>query len=101
MFTIPSTVPVAGEADDDDNGSGPTGNEESNHIVRGDLEYEIRPVSVQQQEVFLCQIIDDLSGCFPDLVFTLSQVHDSADKLISVLLITQRQFFNHVPFGAG
>ena len=91
---ILTTVPVAGEADD-----GPA-REESNHVVRGDLEDELCSVSVEEQQTFLCQINDELSSCFPDLVFTLSHVHDSAEKLIPLLLITQRQLFNHAPFGA-
>jgi len=53
---------------------------------------------IQEQEAFLHAIYSELSGSFPDLVFTASQVHDS-DKLVPVLLISQRQLFSHPPFG--
>ena len=67
--------------------------------MRVGIEDEIPPVSVQEQEAFLHNIYDVLSGCFPDLVLTISQVHDS-DKLVPVLLISQYRLFNHAPFGA-
>ena len=44
-------------------------------------------------------IFNELQGLFPSLVFTLSQVRDSA-KLVPVLQIIQRQLFDYAPFGA-
>ena len=54
---------------------------------------------VHEQEAFLYAIFNELQGLFPSLVFTLSQVHDSA-KSVPVLQIIQCQLFNHAPFGA-
>ena len=93
LFTTPTSghvVTLANEANDD---------ARSEHIVSSGHHDEIPSVSVEDQELFLTKIFDELSGCFPDLVFTVSQVHD-ADKLVPVLLITQRRLFKHPPFGA-
>jgi len=69
-----------------DDGSGLTQIESST----SELQRSNNETPLQEQEAFLDAIFNELSGSFPDLVFTASQVHDSG-KLVPVLLISQHQ----------
>jgi len=75
-------------------GSSPARIVDSSHTMRVAIKDEIPTVSVQEQEAFLHNI-----HLVDDFLTLHSQAHDS-DKLVPVLLISQRWLFKHVSFGA-
>ena len=72
--------------------------DEDGRLEDGSVNFDLPTVSMECQEEFLKDILDNASGSFPDFSFVMSRVRMNGTEL-PVLMITPVKVFNHPPLG--